>query len=90
MYEAVALFLLASQKSAPVAVTLISYISSDAEVQGMMAVPCITGQLAQIFIGSLMAPMIAKRVRRSWNHDQFLHSQQKGAYTKYLKCTEGI
>ncbi|GAX83861.1 hypothetical protein CEUSTIGMA_g11286.t1 [Chlamydomonas eustigma] len=69
MYEAVALFLLSSQKSAPVAVTLISYITSDPKVQGLMAVPCITGQLAQIFIGTLISPIIAKRVI-AWKESQ--------------------
>ena len=45
---------MAAQKSAPVAVTLISYITTDASVQGLLAIPALIGQLCQIFIGSAL------------------------------------
>lgn len=60
--EAVAVIMCSSQKSAPVAVTVISYITTDTTVQGMLAIPAIVGQLAQIFIGAAIAGPITKRV----------------------------
>lgn len=62
-YDSVALVILSSQKSAPVALTIISYITTVTEQQGLLAIPSILGQLAQIFIGSALAPLIAKRVK---------------------------
>jgi sodium/bile acid cotransporter 7 len=53
--EAIAVFIMSSQKSAPVAVTVITYITPDIAQQGLLAIPCIVGQLAQIFIGSGLA-----------------------------------
>jgi sodium/bile acid cotransporter 7 len=60
----VAIVIMASQKSAPVAVTVISYITSDPAAQGLLAIPCIVGQLVQIFLGAAMAPPIARRVEQ--------------------------
>ncbi|KAG2499005.1 hypothetical protein HYH03_003191 [Edaphochlamys debaryana] len=62
--EAVAVVVMASQKSAPVAVTVISYITSDPAQQGLLAIPSIVGQLSQIFIGAALAKAIAPRVQR--------------------------
>ncbi len=56
---------MASQKSAPVAVTLISYVTSDPAQQGLLAIPSIVGQLSQIFIGAALAKYLAPRVRRT-------------------------
>ena len=53
--EAIAVLIMSSQKSAPVAVTVITYITPDISQQGLLAIPCIVGQLAQIFIGSGLA-----------------------------------
>mmetsp|Transcript_17974 Transcript_17974/g.38641 ORF Transcript_17974/g.38641 Transcript_17974/m.38641 type:complete len:386 (+) Transcript_17974:901-2058(+) len=61
--EAVSITVMASQKSAPVAVTVISYITGTVSTQGLLAIPSIVGQLAQIFLGAAMAPAIAKRVQ---------------------------
>lgn len=60
--EAVAVWVMASQKSAPVAVTVITYITQVVATQGLLSVPCIIGQLSQIFIGSAFAPFVAKKV----------------------------
>eukprot|EP00775_Hariotina_reticulata_P005196 gene5196-5434_t len=60
--EAVSTIILASQKSAPVAITAISYIASDPVTQGLLAVPAITGQLLQIFLGQPLARYMATRV----------------------------
>lgn len=37
-------------QSAPVAVTVITYVASGAATQGLLAVPCVVGQLVQIFM----------------------------------------
>lgn len=46
--EAVASGIMASQKSSPVAVTVISYITTDSSLQGLMAIPCLVGQIFQV------------------------------------------
>jgi sodium/bile acid cotransporter 7 len=63
--EAIATGIMASQKSAPVAVTVITNLQVSAAQQGLLAVPCICGQIFQIFIGSLLlAPVCAAKVKR--------------------------
>jgi sodium/bile acid cotransporter 7 len=59
--EAITVFIMSSQKSAPVAVTVISYIAEPA-TQGLLAIPCIVGQLTQIFIGSSLTGYFARQV----------------------------
>ena len=61
--EKVALIIMCAQKSAPVAVTLISYITSSSTEQGLLAVPALVGQLAQIFIGSFLLRYLKKMAR---------------------------
>ena len=56
--------IMGSQKSAPVAVTIITYITSDGTIQGLLSVPCVIGQLVQIFMGAAFAPWVAKRVMK--------------------------
>jgi hypothetical protein len=62
--EAIAAGLMASQKSSPVAVTVVSYISSDVAQQGLMAIPALVGQIFQVFIGSALVPVFSKIVKR--------------------------
>lgn len=62
--ERVATIIMASQKSAPVAVTAVSYITPDPVVQGLLAVPAVTGQLLQIFIGQPLAHFLATKIER--------------------------
>lgn len=54
--EAIAVLIMGSQKSAPVAVTVISYIPSDTRQRGLLSVPATVGQLTQIFMGCARAP----------------------------------
>lgn len=61
--EAIAVFIMTSQKSAPVAVTVIAYISSDTKLQGLLSVPAIIGQLAQIFMGTVLVRILSKLVK---------------------------
>ena len=60
--EGVAVVIMGSQKSAPVAVTAITYITDVVATQGLLSVPCIVGQLVQIFMGAAFAPQVAKYV----------------------------
>jgi sodium/bile acid cotransporter 7 len=61
--ERIAVVIMSAQKSAPVAVTVITYITDDAAQQGLFAIPALVGQLTQIFIGSALARTLAKQVR---------------------------
>ena len=68
-FEAIAVVIVASQKSAPVAVTVISYITGDVSAQGLLAIPAIVGQLTQIFMGSAISTLVAKYVSEpGWLH----------------------
>lgn len=67
--ERVSTIIMASQKSAPVAVTAITYITPDPVAQGLLAVPAVTGQLLQIFIGQPLAHFMADKVD-AWKEQQ--------------------
>jgi hypothetical protein len=41
-----------------------SYLTSDVSEQGLLSVPCIIGQLAQIFMGAAFAPWLSRVVAR--------------------------
>lgn len=68
-FEGVSVLIMASQKSAPVAVSVITFITSDAATQGILAVPCVIGQLMQIFVGQPLANYLAGRIKR-WDAEQ--------------------
>jgi hypothetical protein len=51
-------------QSAPVAITVISYITSDPQTQGLLAVPCVVGQLVQVFAGQPLAHYLRVRIKR--------------------------
>ena len=55
LVDGIAVLIMSSQKSAPVAVTIISYLTTDIKQQGLFAIPAIVGQIAQIFIGAALA-----------------------------------
>lgn len=61
--ERVAVVIMSAQKSAPVAVTVITYITRSGVQQGLLAIPALVGQLTQIFIGSALARNLAKQVQ---------------------------
>jgi predicted Na+-dependent transporter len=50
---------MASQKSSPVALSVITVIASGTK-RGLLTIPCILGQLGQIFIGSILVNRLAK------------------------------
>ena len=50
-----AVVLLASQKTLPVALTVLAFLPVPAEVKGLVAIPCITSHLGQIFVDAVLA-----------------------------------
>ncbi len=50
-----ALVILASQKSLPVAMTVLAFLPVPAETKGLIAIPCITSHLTQIFLDAFLA-----------------------------------
>eukprot|EP00243_Klebsormidium_subtile_P002542 TRINITY_DN1508_c0_g1_i4.p1 TRINITY_DN1508_c0_g1~~TRINITY_DN1508_c0_g1_i4.p1 ORF type:complete len:400 (+),score=16.87 TRINITY_DN1508_c0_g1_i4:100-1299(+) len=62
LIEAISIVIMSSQKSAPVAVTIITYISPNISTQGLLSIPALIGQLFQIFLGSAIAKVLAKKV----------------------------
>ncbi|KXZ49470.1 hypothetical protein GPECTOR_21g696 [Gonium pectorale] len=62
--EAIAVVIMASQKSAPVAVTCITFLTRDSAEQGLLSLPAIVGQLCQIFIGAGLAKWLSRVVAR--------------------------
>lgn len=66
--QAVSVIIMASQKSSPVALAVITSLATDTpEQKGLFALPCIIGQLSQIFIGSFIASKLAKWVEQKEN-----------------------
>jgi sodium/bile acid cotransporter 7 len=60
--QMIAVLIMASQKSSPVALAVISNIASNDDEKGLLTIPCVIGQLAQIFIGSFVANWFAAMV----------------------------
>lgn len=50
-----ALVILASQKSLPVAMTVLAFLPVPSETKGLIAIPCITSHLTQIFLDAFIA-----------------------------------
>jgi sodium/bile acid cotransporter 7 len=57
--QMIAVLIMASQKSSPVALAVVTNIASDDNDRGLLTIPCVIGQLAQIFIGSFIANRFA-------------------------------
>ena len=50
------------------AITVISYIATVEQTQGLLAVPCVIGQLVQIFVGQPLAHYYAGECGlRAWD-----------------------
>ena len=71
--DRVAVVIMSAQKSAPVAVTVISYITTDTSRQGLMATPGFIGQLAQIFIGAAVTKTLANMIKRETERNGSVH-----------------
>eukprot|EP01039_Chlorochromonas_danica_P008608 gene8607-9486_t len=59
--QVISLTIMASQKSSPVALAVISGMGVESDVRGLYTIPCVIGQLCQIFIGSVVARYYSKR-----------------------------
>ncbi|EFJ52598.1 hypothetical protein VOLCADRAFT_86859 [Volvox carteri f. nagariensis] len=77
--EAIAVVIMASQKSAPVAVTTITFMTRDAAQQGLLSLPAIVGQLCQIFIGAALAKWLARVVERSEKAEEEVAREEAAA-----------
>jgi sodium/bile acid cotransporter 7 len=55
-----AVVLLSSQKTLPVAMTVLTFLPGAPEEKGLIAIPCITSHLGQIFLDAIVAT--------GWNH----------------------
>lgn len=64
--EAVAVVIMSSQKAAPVAIAVISYVTPNIATQGLLSMPGLIGQLFQLFLGSYIAGHIAPKVSFSF------------------------
>ena len=53
--EGKAVVIAASQKTLPVALTVLAFLPVPAEVKGLVAIPCITSHLGQIFVDAILA-----------------------------------
>jgi solute carrier family 10 (sodium/bile acid cotransporter), member 7 len=53
--ERKAVVLLASQKTLPVALTVLAFLPVAPELKGLVAIPCITSHLGQIFVDAVVA-----------------------------------
>lgn len=62
--QAISITIMASQKSNPVALAVIRGLGVDDEKSGLYAIPCIIGQLCQIFIGSAVARYYVQQVKQ--------------------------
>lgn len=67
--ENIATSIMASQKSGPVAVAVIGYITNDVAQQGLLAIPAVLGQLVQVFIGSALVPFFS-RITKAYQRAQ--------------------
>jgi len=60
--ERVASVMMSSQKTLPVAMTVISYLDEDVfGASGLIAIPCIICHLTQLFMDAPLATRLAKR-----------------------------
>jgi sodium/bile acid cotransporter 7 len=50
--QAIAVIVMASQKSSPVAISVIVIITTMKQQKGLRTIPCLLGQLGQIFMGT--------------------------------------
>lgn len=57
--QAVSVIIMSSQKSSPVALSVIAVVASSASEKGLLTIPCILGQVGQIFVGSFLTGYFA-------------------------------
>ena len=76
--EATAVAVMASQKSAPVAVAVAASVAASGERFGLLVVPMIINQLAQVFSSSAVSGAFRGR-NKAWNAAERERRKEKGA-----------
>lgn len=62
MKQAISILIMASQKSSPVALSVIAVVAQTTSEKGLLTIPCVLGQIGQIFVGSIVTGYFAKWV----------------------------
>lgn len=57
--QAISVLIMASQKSSPVALSVIAVVAKTTSAKGLLTIPCVLGQIGQIFVGSLITRHLA-------------------------------
>lgn len=84
--QAIAVIIMASQKSSPVALAVITGIpTANTQQKGLFAIPCIVGQLSQIFIGSFLAKKLAAWVTSSEEENAIVAASYTGVELRELE-----
>lgn len=60
--QAISVLIMASQKSSPVALSVIAVVAQSSAQRGLLTIPCVLGQIGQIFVGSLITSTFASWV----------------------------
>ena len=60
--QAISAIIMCSQKSSPVGLAIITSMNADSSQKGLYAIPCIMGQISQIFIGAFVVKRFSKWV----------------------------
>ena len=63
--QIIAVVIMASQKSSPVALSVINSITTSPRERGLLIIPCLLGQISQILIGSMVSNRFAFLVTNS-------------------------
>jgi solute carrier family 10 (sodium/bile acid cotransporter), member 7 len=65
--EAVAVLIMASEKTLPMAVTVIAFLPEEAGSTGQLTVPCVIAHISQVLIDAWLAHRIANKVRPAFS-----------------------
>lgn len=60
--QAISVMIMSSQKSSPVALSVIAVVAQNTAQRGLLTIPCILGQIGQIFVGSFITGTFASWV----------------------------
>jgi sodium/bile acid cotransporter 7 len=78
--QRISVVIMASQKSSPVALAVVTNMQAARSSKGLFAVPCLIGQLTQIFIGSYIARQFCTMVMKEETLKAQERSEELGAH----------
>ena len=78
--QAISVIIMASQKSSPVGLAVIANITQNPTQFGLLALPCILGQVSQIFIGSFVSQYFVNMVKKQENESMSAASDSTHQY----------